>query len=236
MSGGIAVRFHVHCNFADVWAVDAAAAHAALIARQWKHPWEQRMRDCAKPLQKAAVQREFRKERDRLIAAGELAFTRQQLLRQALIAHIDRKGWRRREWDPIPPGEDPGPGRRWGTGHQYFETDLYFHCDGSDGELLRRVAYWQSASATTELVKWTHRWGRGPAAVRDMPEGVQGLAMMVTMMKLPRAQDLRTREKLRAQIMTTGDILRQVIAEAGDGYAPPRSSEYRAWLESQKQI
>jgi hypothetical protein len=226
------MRFRIHCYFASVWAVDAASAHAALLAWQWRRPWEQRIRDCSKAVDKAEVQRDYRAERDRLIAAGELAFTRQQLLRQTLLAYIDTKGWRRRKWKTIPPGEDPGPGRRWGAGHSHYETSLAFNCADSDGELLRRVAYWQSQPAVEELVKWTDRWGRGPAAVGDMPEAVQGLAMVASALKSPRLKHIQQRDQLRGQILTTGDILRQVIAIAGDGYAPPRSIDYRAWLES----
>lgn len=226
------MRFRVLCYFTDVWAVDAATAHAALVAWQWARPWRERIKECVKPVEKKAMQQEYRAERDRLIAGGELAFTRPQLLRQALRAHIDAMGWRQREWKSVPAGEDVGPGRRWGTGHQNFTTSLLVDCDDVEGELVRRVAYWQSEAATRELVKWTDRWGRGPAAARDLPEAVQGLAMIATMLNPPRAKDMRERDKLRAQIVTTGDIMRQIIRRAGDGYSPPRDHEYRAWLEA----
>jgi len=56
------------------------------------------------PVARAAAARAFRVERDHLVAAGELAWTRTQVLRHAATDHVDAQGWRDHRWRPIPAG------------------------------------------------------------------------------------------------------------------------------------
>lgn len=197
------MRFRVVCDAAQVRALDARTADVAAEAERWASGWRAWVAAADGPVQRAERAGEFRAERERRVAAGEVAFSRADLLRQALSAVIAAHGWRDRRWRPIPVGESSGPGRRWGTPTRGWETSVFVDASDADGELIRRVAYWRSEKATRALREWTQRWGRGPA---DAKPG--------QMVRTPPAEEMARRRALRNEILTVGDILREVVAQA----------------------
>jgi hypothetical protein len=217
------MRFRVTCDPYLVTGVNRVVAVAAEQAADWAEPWQKWVKsavDASDTGERLAV---YRAERDRLLAAGELAETRAQLLRQATADYLTEKGWRRRRWKPIPEGEY-GPGRRWGAATEKFEATMTIDLPDEDGELVRRVAHWTSAPAVRGLREWTDRHGRGPAHIADLPPSAQGPASMAMAMTMPSARHMREREKLRKNILTVGAILRDVVrCAARRTYTQPES-------------
>jgi hypothetical protein len=221
------VRFRVTCDASTAAKVGEVTPGAVEAFAAWAGPWRGWIETAGKPSltdERLAI---YRAERDRLVAAGDLAASRADVLRHALSAHITEQGWRDKRWRPIPPGEH-GPGRRWGTRHQQFDATVTVEAPEAEGELVRRVAYWSSAKPTRELRAWTDRHGRGPAAGADPPAAGGDPAAAARVANRASRRALAERDELRAQILTVGDILRDVLARAATyGYTVPDSTPPR---------
>ncbi|WP_329073475.1 hypothetical protein [Amycolatopsis sp. NBC_01480] len=147
-----------------------------------------------KPAVRRAELAKLRAERDRRRAAGEHFDTMSSVIVYQLLAVLDGKGWRGRRWRPIPHGEGELPGRRWGVAPNsrgYLSGRLRVHLPADLAELMRRATWWTSAPATTRL---------------------QELAGYRTLS----ADQLAERTRLRTQVITTGDLIR----EAADQLLP----------------
>lgn len=90
----VVVGFKVHCTWSDVYALDAAVAYAKHTASIWEAPQEAKIRTVRSRVQRAELRQELRADKRRLVRAGELAFSRDDLLRQALDRLIADQGWR----------------------------------------------------------------------------------------------------------------------------------------------
>ncbi|MFI7074270.1 hypothetical protein [Micromonospora sediminicola] len=140
-------------------------------------------------------------EFDRLREAGTLVGTRTAYVLPALRGLLDERGWTARRWRPVPRQRR---GRPWGTHDEVFDARVALHLPEDVGELLVRACYWTSRPAVAKLQAWYDQHGdhwRGhlhnPAA-RWRGAG-------------PSHADLRERELLIGQVITTGKVLRQAI-------------------------
>jgi hypothetical protein len=113
--------------------------------------------------------------------------------------------WARR-WRPIPHNEGELPGRRWGVtpnSRGELTTRLRVHLPADLGELIRRATWWTSAPATTRLQEL--------AEIRTLSE-----------------DQLAERDRLRAQVVTTGDLIRAAAGRAARRQPPSRGYPDRA--------
>jgi len=163
----------------------------------------------------------LRVEHARLRAEGALLGSATDLVAhhaRAVLAARDLTG----DYEPLPAGARTR-GRPFGRGPLYpgsyteLKTKMSFDLDASLAEQLIRAAYWTSADAVTELERWSDRFGPGPAI--GGPAGA--LALIANAIGGPRATDMTEREKLRRQIITVGDLLREAIDAAIDAPTPP---------------
>ncbi|MFD4400808.1 hypothetical protein [Kitasatospora sp. NPDC058478] len=177
----------------------------------------------------SAARLRIRLERDRLRQAGTLTGTRAAVVGFALRTVLRRRDLDR-EWPEPPPGEASAPGRRWGStqraGWTPEDREAGDDLDGrmevklqADlGQTVVRAAYWTSEPAVVQLKAWFDRFGDGPVVqMRDAARGgvPAGLAMFAAALgERPKAEDLERRDKLRAQILTSGDLLREAVQEA----------------------
>ena len=224
--------FNVHCMRSHAHSLEAATAHSQAQAHAWEQPWRQEIDDERHPVRKAQIRERFRVERHRLVRAGELAFSRDDLVRHELERLIVEQRWRGGDWPEIPPGGRVGSGRRWASENADWETQVYVRCTPEQEDLLNRVCYWTSLKPVRELQEWTGRWGRGPAEAADMHPAVQGMAYMLAMLFRPDRQAMDEKQKLRAQILHPADMMRVAIHRAGTGYEPPSRVEYEAWKKA----
>ncbi|WP_424893432.1 hypothetical protein [Streptomyces sp. XH2] len=172
----------------------------------------------------AAVRRKIRAELAAKRASGELGGSRDLLVARAVQEELRARGLDK-EWPKPPDGELNAPGRRWGTppskamGEGGYEERLAVKLPHTLAETVRRAAYWTSKDAVEALQEWDDRWGRsGEVVLRDAArDGIPGqLALMAAAMRpsAPQAA-LEARERLRAQVLTTGDLMRAAIVRAG---------------------
>lgn len=215
------MRFRVLVERRAAVAAEVAAAHAAHLSRLDYAPWRrwvgagQPGSDRSRRAEAAAAERAHR------VRSGDWVFSRADLLRAELATLVDERGWRARRWKPVPAGVAEAPGRRWGTTTQRYDGVVHLDVDPRSGELLRRVAYWTSVRATRELRAFVDRHTRGPAAVPDLPPAAQALGLALVAARMPTDRELTERARWQRHIVTTGDILREVIYRTGQGYTPP---------------
>lgn len=221
------------CTEHDSWALESRTAHSALLARQWwQRTWGTVIDTAADNRARAGIRTEALADKVARVASGELAFSRNDVLRHELVTLLREIEWDRRRWKPLPQGVASAPGRRWGSRGAKIKAEAllytaHVHVDTSDevAELIRRGCYWSSEQATAALQRWYDRHGRGPAHASDLPEGVRGLYMLVTLMNPLTEEQLEERDGWRAMVITPGDLLRTVVARAGQGYEPQGKPE-----------
>ncbi|MFK0203431.1 hypothetical protein [Streptomyces lavendulae] len=172
----------------------------------------------------AAVRRQIRVELAAKRAAGELGGSRDLLIARALREELRARGLDR-EWPEPPEGEVDAPGRRWGTtasknmGEGGYEERLSVKLPYALAETIRRAAFWTSLAAVEALQEWDERWGRaGEVVMRDaklagVPEQ-QAAETAAQRPSAPRAA-LEARDRLRAQVLTVGDLLRAAVDRTG---------------------
>lgn len=195
----------------------ALATRATMFASQ-EREWMAKRRaemgvDFLRGGERRAVLRQIRQMRDELRAVGELRGTQSGLMTFHTGRVLTAKGWDG-VYPALPAGEAAVPGRPVGRSPDPdlpLSARLAVELPDQMGEQVRRAAYWVSEPAVRELHRWDERFGRGPAA-----GGVEGFVaeMRSAMGSGPRAEDLRRREELRAQVVTVGDILRAAAAAA----------------------
>lgn len=212
----------------------AAAAEAEWLAEARKSAGVDLLRGAAL----SEARRAIRVERERLRERGELSGTRDLVMAGAVRAELKARKLLR-DWPEPPPGELSAPGPRWGGGGRVMPA-AWMPGDGMGdageeeerrprlavrlpadlGETLVRAAYWTSAPAVEELKAWDVRWGDGPTvrlreAMRRNGGGVTDLDVMFAMLApLPEAAALVERERLRGQVITSGDLMRAALGRA----------------------
>ncbi|MFD7590863.1 hypothetical protein ACFV84_36095 [Kitasatospora sp. NPDC059811] len=179
--------------------------------------------------QAASERREIRRRHATLRAAGKLAGTRDLVMARALRAELEARGLDQ-EWPEPPRGEVDAPGRRLGVsprrhgrqiGEGGFPQRLAVTVDLELATTVRRAAYWTSAEVYEQLRAWELRWGDGPeVALREAERnGVPGPLALLSAAgrRAAPAEALEERERLRALILTTGDLVRAAVDRAGHG-------------------
>lgn len=143
-------------------------------------------------------------EFDQRRQAGELVGTRTAYMLPALRGLLDERGWTARRWRPVPRQRH---GRPWGTHDEVFDARVSLRLPPNVGELVVRACYWTSRPAVAQLQVWYDQHGdhwRGQ--LHDPAAQWHGAG--------PSHADLNERELLIAQVVTTGDVLREAISRA----------------------
>lgn len=134
-------------------------------------------------------------------AAGELRGTRTAVLLPVLRRVLAERGWSARRWRPVPPTRR---GRPWGTHDQGFTARVSLYLPDDVGELLARACHWTSVPAVATLQRWYDTHGDHWRGLLHDPRARWVGAG-------PSPTDLQERERLIAQVHTTGRVLREVI-------------------------
>ncbi|MDS0140604.1 MULTISPECIES: hypothetical protein [unclassified Amycolatopsis] len=135
-------------------------------------------------------------ERDRRRREGLYRDNVSAVILHHLLAELGARGWLGREWQPVPHGEASLPGRPWGVergSRGSLRSKLTVSVPDDVAELIRRATYWASAPAVRRL------------------QQLSSLERPIT------RSELEEQAKLRAKIVTTGDLIRAAI----DRVAPP---------------
>lgn len=140
-----------------------------------------------------------------LRASGHFRGTRTLFVLPHLRLLLDELGWTGRTWRPVPPRARAG--RPWGTHDQHFAARVALRLPDELAETIARACYWTSLPAVAALQRWYDEHGdhwRGrlhdPEA-RWVGEG-------------PSHADLRERDRLTREVVTTGTVLREAIEKA----------------------
>lgn len=177
----------------------------------------------------ADVRRDIRAQVTQKRRTGEFGGTRDDIVTRAVREELRARGLDRK-WPKPPEGELEGPGRPWGTppsapmGEGGYTHRVSLNLPHTLGETVRRAAYWTSKAAVEALQEWADRWGDGVdvtllEAERDGVPAELGLMTAAGRSSAPQSA-LEIRDRLRAQVLTTGDLLRAAI-ERVSGRAQP---------------
>ncbi|MFC5076178.1 hypothetical protein [Kitasatospora cinereorecta] len=171
----------------------------------------------------AAVRRDIRARVARMRRAGEFGGTRDDIVTRAVREELRARGMDRK-WPKPPEGELEAPGRPWGTppsapmGDGGYTHRVSVNLPYKLGDTVRRAAYWTSKEAVEALQDWADRWGDGvDVALREAErDGVPAELALTAATGRPSAPQsaLEIRDRLRAQVLTTGDLLRAAIDRA----------------------
>ncbi|MEU6946621.1 hypothetical protein ABZ957_15535 [Streptomyces sp. NPDC046316] len=168
----------------------------------------------------AAVRRDIRVEAARMRRIGEFGGTRDDIVTRAVREELRARGLER-EWPEPPEGELEAPGRRWGTppsqpmGGGGYTHRLTVNLPHTLGDTVRRASYWTSKDAVEALQDWADRWGDGvdvalrEAERNDIPAELALLAA-AGRPSAPKSA-LEIRDRLRQQVLTTGDLVRAAV-------------------------
>jgi hypothetical protein len=182
----------------------------------------------------AAVRRDIRAQVARKRRSGEFGGTRDDIVTRAVREELRARGLDRK-WPKPPEGEIEAPGRPWGTppstpmGEGGYTERVSVNLPYSLGETVRRAAYWTSKDAVEALQEWADRWGDGvDVAMREAErDGIPAeLALIAAAGNLSAPQSaLEIRDRLRQQVLTTGDLLRAAIDRAASREQPELPDE-----------
>lgn len=117
-----------------------------------------------------------------------------------LREHLQARGWLDRRWPPVPHGQQRLPGRRWGVPNnpaRNWTARLQVSLPAELETVLQRATHHVSRRATRRLQDWL---GQHP---------------------YPHSRgELVELDQLRAEIVTTGDVMRQVLIDATADWFP----------------
>ncbi|MFI2764863.1 hypothetical protein ACH5A3_39540 [Streptomyces echinatus] len=177
----------------------------------------------------AAVRRDIRARVARMRRTGEFGGTRDDIVTRAVREELRARGLDRK-WPKPPEGEVEAPGRPWGTppsapmGEGGYTERVSVNLPYNLGDTVRRAAYWTSKEAVEALQDWADRWGDGvDVALREAErDGIPAELALMTAAGRPSAPQsaLEIRDRLRAKVLTTGDLLRAAIDRAGGARQP----------------
>lgn len=177
----------------------------------------------------AAVRRDIRVQTTRMRRTGEFSGTRDDIVARAVREELRARGLDRK-WPKPPEGEMNAPGRPWGTppstpmGEGGYTHRVSVNLPHTLGDTVRRAAYWTSKAAVEALQDWADRWGDGiDVALREAErDGVPAELALMSATGRPSAPQsaLGIRDRLRAQILTTGDLIRSSIERITEASQP----------------
>jgi hypothetical protein len=140
-----------------------------------------------------------------LRAAGQFRGTRTLVVLPQVHAVIEERGWTGRSWRPVPPRARSG--RPWGTHDQHFAARVALTLPDDLADTIARACYWTSLPAVAALQRWYDEHGdhwRGRLHDPDARWVGEG----------PSHADQRDRERLVAEVVTTGTVLREAIEKS----------------------
>ncbi|MCX4682627.1 hypothetical protein OG413_46640 [Streptomyces sp. NBC_01433] len=157
-------------------------------------------------------------------AKGKLAGTRDLVVARAVRAELKTQALDG-PYEPLPSKDARMPGRRVGTGPSHYDrfghektkltARMAVRLPADLGEQLVRATYWTSAPAVKALWEWQTRWGDGPEVIFREAERRGAVTLLdvwcAAMASRPDADAIFEKAKLRAQIITTGDIFRAAV-------------------------
>lgn len=171
----------------------------------------------------AAVRSDIRARVARMRRTGEFGGTRDDIVTRAVREELRARGLDRK-WPKPPEGEIEAPGRPWGTppstpmGDGGYTERVSVNLPHSLGDTVRRAAYWTSKEAVEALQDWADRWGDGvDVALREAErDGIPPELALMSAAGRPSAPQsaLEIRDRLRAKVLTTGDLIRAAIDRA----------------------
>ncbi|WP_331718720.1 hypothetical protein [Streptomyces sp. NBC_00212] len=171
----------------------------------------------------AAVRRDIRAQVAQKRRTGEFGGTRDDIVTRAVREELQARGLDRK-WPKPPDGALEGPGRPMGTppsapmGEGGYTHRVSVNLPLTLGETVRRAAYWTSKAAVEALQEWADRWGDGAdVALREAErDGVPAELALMSAAGRPSAPQsaLEIRDRLRQQILTTGDLIRAAVDRA----------------------
>ncbi|CAM5735258.1 Ribbon-helix-helix protein CopG domain-containing protein OS=Streptomyces fumanus OX=67302 GN=GCM10018772_70490 PE=4 SV=1 [Streptomyces fumanus] len=177
----------------------------------------------------AAVRRDIRAQVARMRRTGEFGGTRDDIVTRAVREELRARGLDRK-WPKPPEGEVEAPGRPWGTppstpmGDGGYTHRVSVNLPYSLGDTVRRAAYWTSKDAVDALQDWADRWGDGVnVTLREAErDGIPAELALMSAAGRPSAPQsaLEIRDRLRAKVLTTGDLLRAAIDRATEASQP----------------
>ncbi|MFI9214293.1 hypothetical protein ACIGW7_39960 [Streptomyces sp. NPDC053253] len=169
----------------------------------------------------AVVRRKIRVQAAQMRRNGEFGGTRDDIVTRAVREELQARGLDR-DWPEPPEGELEAPGRRWGTppsqpmGGGGYTHRLTVNLPHPLGDTVRRAAYWTSKDAVEALQDWADRWGDGiDVALREAEhDGIPAELALLSAAGRPSAPKsaLEIRDRLRQQILTTGDLIRAAVS------------------------
>ncbi|MEU8529537.1 hypothetical protein AB0C77_28705 [Streptomyces sp. NPDC048629] len=171
----------------------------------------------------AAVRRDIRADVARMRRTGEFGGTRDDIVARAVQEELCARGLDRK-WPKPPEGEVEAPGRRWGTppsqpmGGGGYSHRVSVNLPYALGDTVRRAAYWTSKDSVAALQDWADRWGDGIEVTMREAErnGIPAELALLAAASRPSAPQsaLEIRDRLRQQVLTTGDLIRAAIDRA----------------------
>jgi hypothetical protein len=203
----------------------------AQMAADEERAWLAREREGHLGLRGGKLARARQQTREKLAQereSGALAGSRDWLMVPGVRAELAARNWDR-DWPPIPAGA-LAAGRRWGTdpgryenshdeGETRFLGRLRIRLPREVGERLQRACHWHNAKIEAELQGWADQWGDGPEvvlreSVRQFGGVTELAAMAAAFTSTPPMEELGRRAELRAQVVTTGDLVRAALDRA----------------------
>jgi len=201
--------FHVRCHRWEADALTKAVKAARAAELEWLREHRTAIAERAAAAELPVAQRraqldELDDEFARRRATGEFAGTRALYVRPALQQVLDELGWTGRRFKPVPRKR---AGRPRGARDSGFTADVGLYLPDDLAELITRGCYWTSRPAVEQLEKWYDQHGdhwRG--RLHDEHARWTGAG--------PSHADLRARDEMVGQVLTTGDVLRKVLRAA----------------------
>lgn len=177
----------------------------------------------------AAVRRDIRARVARMRRTGEFGGTRDDIVTRAVREELRTRGLDHK-WPKPPEGEVEAPGRPWGTppsapmGDGGYTERVSVNLPYNLGETVRRAAYWTSKEAVEALQDWADRWGDGVdvALLEAERDGIPAELALMSAAGRPSAPQsaLEIRDRLRAKVLTTGNLIRAAIDRAAGAGQP----------------
>lgn len=200
---------NVRCDRSQAEALTRAVREARAVELEWLRAQRRAIaeRAAAQDLtvaQRRALLDELDDEFARRRATGEFTGTRTLYVLPALHQVLDEYGWTGQRFKPVPRKR---VGRPWGAHDRGYAARVGLYLPDDLAELITRGCYWTSRPAVERLQQWYDRHGdhwRG--RLHDEHARWTGAG--------PSHADLRARDELIGQVVTTGDVLRKVLAAA----------------------
>jgi hypothetical protein len=205
-----AVRFNLRLHQEHKDLLTEAVEEQLAAAKEWKRA---RRAEIAARVKVEHLDKEQRdqlvdamyEEFERLRETGQVRDSLSRFVEPHLHDVMAERGWFGRRWKPV--GET-SRGRPWGTHDAGYAAQAELKISADIGETLLRACYNTSKQATAELRAWYGRHGDHWRGVLHSDDSYTYVGAG------PSHADLQERERLIAQVVTTGRVLREAVDRA----------------------